>query len=279
MLTQFLLAKCIDNPIFITGGGRSGTTVLGRALGAEPSILLGADESPLINRVANLANEFEHGEKADYFQRNQTTTTPYLLRSLRTLIFESAMGPRMGRKKIIAKFVRNKCRTRLTHWVAKIGADEPTYNGLALLYPQAKHLYMVRNGLNFVYSRTKYKGFDERPFTEHCELWVKYATVFKYLLGKDNALPLRHEDLLADPDTFFQKIADFLNIPHLKAATYYSKTTIVHPLDQNDQQTQSAQQTLTSRPPAHTHFTEDQKQTFKSICAQAMQDHGYDIPF
>jgi hypothetical protein len=57
-----------QNPIFIVGMGRSGTTILEQAIGKHPQIVASEGESPFICRIGRLVyNYFCNQEMHDYF--------------------------------------------------------------------------------------------------------------------------------------------------------------------------------------------------------------------
>jgi len=51
-----------------------------------------------------------------------------------------------------------------------------------------------------VYSRTKYPDFKDLEFSEHCHHWANSIHRFAYLSHIPEAIMVRHEELVEDPD-------------------------------------------------------------------------------
>ena len=84
--------------------------------------------------------------------------------------------------------------------------------GLLAVYPNAQSLYIVRNGVDVVHSMTKFHGFRDKEFTNQCQRWSDSVKNYRYLTQHNNALFLKHEDLVSNPNVFFSSIFKHLNL-------------------------------------------------------------------
>jgi hypothetical protein len=231
-LGKFLTKGCSNRPIFVVGTGRSGTSILVQALGKHPLILSMPGEAPFINYIGTLPYPLEFGEVKDYYVKSLQIPKELLYESLRRLCFESAAGRNYGIKKIIKAIVRlDFSSLRKRYWCAKTFPSVDASKGLMQLYPEAKFLYIIRHGCEVVQSRTRFHGFRQQNFIEHCRAWSQSIEKYRYLADLESAIEIRHEQLAAQPERMFQKIFTFIGVNYHDSPADFTKTTLIHPLD------------------------------------------------
>lgn len=278
-LGKLLGKRLFLHPIYIVGMGRSGTTVLLEALGKHPLILTASGEAILIYRIGELAYLFtEFHDRKIYYRNNLKVPREYLYESFRRLCFESIMGPTYGLKVFIKGLIihRDLSILRKRYWCAKTFPTLEAYRGLMQLYPEAKLIYVIRNGINVVHSRTEISGDN---FRGYCEKWVENTERYRYLSNLASALEVRHEQLIAEPELFFRKIFDFINVDYHHAPIDFVKNTLVHPLDEPTQVGVDVMKILSTREPPYQSWSKKRREMFKKICGDAMGEMGYEIPF
>lgn len=87
---------------------------------------------------------------------------------------------------------------------------------LAGVFPDAKFIYLQRNGVSNLLSRMEKFGGD---FTGHCLGWA--GTVRRWREIRDllpRYLELRQEDMLEEPAEVSRRVADFLGLPEIAGA-------------------------------------------------------------
>jgi len=275
-------------PVFIIGTGRSGTTVLLEALGSHPNLLAAWGEAPLIKDIGRLAEEYTSEDSNGEFlrQTNGMSDRRYLA-FLRELAFETTFGADGGLKmrcrataERLVKYRKASLHLSMTtHWCAKTFPDEQSFRGLLAIYPEARFLWIVRNGLAVVSSRTRFKGFKGLEFEKQCETWADSIEKYDYVQKTDRALELRHEDLVADPDALFARVLEFLQVRQHTGPGRFAKSTLIHPLDQKTQAQADVKQALQDREAVWMQWSNEEKQTFRRICGPAMETMGYAMPF
>ena len=280
VIGRWLSRPFLENPVFVVGSGRSGTSILLRALGKHTSIL-SLDEAPFISYIGTLVHPFEFRENRDYHLRNLRVPQKDLYDGLRRLCFESAAGGNYGLASVqngpgLVAAATGEVRL----WSAKIFPNEREALGLIRLFPEVKFLYVYRNGCSVVNSMGHFGKMKERTFRENCSIWARNVEKYGYLPGLTSAMTVRQEDLLSQPATVFRQIQEFIETDRIESAPAdYAESTLVHSLDQTTKAGVNVKQILQDRPAAHSNWGAEQMETFKAICGDAMSQLGYEVPF
>ncbi len=199
---------------------------------------------------------------------------------LRRIGFETQWGPACGIENFLS-MIRHYGRMFFSkhYWVAKAFPTAEQASGLLWLYPDTKFVYIHRNGIDVVHSMTKFGYFKTKTYEALCEFWAQRVDTYRYLTSWEQAITIRHSDLVNQPDEQLQRIFDFLGIEYDLGPADYTKSTVVHPLDKKTRVGVSAKEELCRRGPSYEDWSEQQRATFKRICADGMKELGYEIPF
>lgn len=270
----------IDSPIFVVGANRSGTSVLLQALGTHPRVRATTGEAPLMATMATIVDCIEHSEFRDYYVDNLRTPREYLYAHLRKLCFEYVVGPHYGLDGMIQRARRRDISfLKERNWCAKIFPEEEASRGLRGLFGGAKFLYIVRNGIEVVHSRTKFAGFKALDFEAQCRAWASSFRSFDHLARTPDALQVRHEELVADSEGLMRRVLAFLELGYDPRPATLVRSTLLIPLDQPTAAGVDAKAILESRQPAFESWTPEQRAIFKATAGEAMAHAGYEIPF
>ncbi|MBN2320606.1 MAG: sulfotransferase [Acidobacteria bacterium] len=279
---RLLASRIYRRPIFIIGGSRSGTSVLLQAVGKHTHILSTPGEAPLLTSMGGIVHYFEHADSRQrkYYNNSLRFKKEYLYQWLRRLSFEIAGGKNWGFKFLYSEMVRNPFKYfAKNRWAAKTFPSEKVAGGLLHLFPEAKFLYIVRNGIDVVTSSSKFHAFRDNSFEDNCRRWRNSIHSYSFLNRFESALILRHENLVTDPGKFFSSVCRFLGEPEEQGLSAFVEGTIVHPLDQETQKGVAVRDKLLSRPKGYLDWSLEQKELFKNLCGEAMAESGYEIPF
>jgi len=272
-----------DNPIFIVGGSRSGTIVLFKAVGLHPQILSTPSEDPFITDVGRMAYDLAYADERDvyYYERTLRVSRDYIYDTLKRLALESAIGPHYGLRHLARQSISDKkLLPAKRYWCTKTFPGENTAKGLQALYPNARFIWILRNGMNVVHSRTKFPEFRDLDFSEHCQHWAESIRRFAYLTEMPTATVVHQEDLTNDPDAVFRRIFQLVGVPYDATPTEFALNNHVHPLaDESIHKGVNVKEALKQRTPPHESWSQVQKDTFKDICGGAMVQAGYDMPY
>jgi hypothetical protein len=252
-----------------------------RSIGLHPHVLPAEGEAPLIRRFGTLVHSIEHSEERDYDIPSMNVSRRYLYSHLRRLCFEYVMGPHYGfaKLKAEARFRRDIHVLGKHRWCAKTFPTLQEYQGLLQLFPGIKLVYIIRNGLDVVHSRTKFHGFRHLDFSSHCQTWAESIRAFRYLVDLEHAMQVRHEELVTDPASLFTKVFDFLGLPYHERPVSFVTSNQVIPLDQPTQAGVDVRAVFEARKPPYEAWTDEHRATFKAIAGEAMSESGYQIPF
>ena len=280
-LGKFLIKKCIDNPILIIGTSRSGTSVLLQALGKHSEIIAFPDEAPFLTSIgsdASLFNPELNNKNSDYYCSSLKTDINYFHNALARLGLETAGGKHYALNECVKALWREKRFKQKKHWSAKTFPPAIVASGLLLVYPNAKFIYIVRNGIDVINSMTKFHGFRDKEFENHCHNWNDSVKKYHYLTDNKNALFVRHEHLVSDPKGFFTAVFNFLNLTVDPLCIRFVSETLVHPLDQPTQHQQDVIKQLKDRENPFKSWSITQQETFLAICSESMTELGYPLP-
>jgi Sulfotransferase family len=252
-------------PIIVSGVGRSGTTALRMSLGEHPGIVYNQAENNILMDllVAGLHNCTYPSRKAS-MQMGQERYD----KAFRNLIL-NVLYPRP----------RFSLKTP-THWMALSDITPRLAQYLKQLFPKARIVYIVRNGIEVVSSRMVFEGFKNRPFNWQCEVWAKAEETARWGQQQDNFFLIRHETLL-DQDTtarVFDELWTWLGLKNDFRCVEALWSKSYHPtiLSSEDAGTSADLRQRTLR---WKYWNEEQRQIFASRCAAGMQYFGYEIPW
>jgi hypothetical protein len=161
-------------------------------------------------------------------------------------------------------------------WGAKAFPDFPAAGGLQWLFPDVRFVYIFRNGIDAVFSMSKFPGFRDMSFAERCSFWAGNALRYEWLLRNDSAIAIRFEEFLNHPDAALRRVLSHTQLPYEEGPAQFARTTLVHPLDQPTAAANPSS-VLSLRTPARQSWSSQEKQTFRDLCSEAMDLLGYDV--
>ena len=280
---RLLSSRFAAHPLFLVGGSRSGTIVLLKAIGQHPLILSSPSENPFVMDVARLAHELATADERDafYYERSLRLSREQIFDHLRRMIFETSFGPDLGARHLATQLVKERVNVLgKRYWCTKTFPSETIAHGIQALYPKTHFVWILRNGIDVVHSRTKFPEFKDLPFVEHCEHWRASIRRFAYLRHSPAATVVHQEELTDDPHAVFRKIFAGIGVPYHPAPADFALTTHVHPLaDLGTTKGVKVKEVLAQRRPAYESWSEADRRTFKEICGESMALAGYAMPY
>jgi protein-tyrosine sulfotransferase len=199
--------------IFIGGMPRSGTTLLRVLLDAHPEIRCG-EETRVIPRLLGFRQSWL---KAPFESRRLQEA------GITAEVLDSAVGAFI--LEIIAK--HGSPAPRLCN------KDPFTLRSavyLKYLFPNAKFIFMIRDGRAVVHSiisrKVTISGFDLKDFRQCLKKWNAAMSAMHYQcqqLGSSVCLPVYYEQLVLQPKVWLEKILHFLDVPWNESVLHHEE--------------------------------------------------------
>lgn len=242
ILSQLPLNNYIEKPVFLTGCGRSGTTILGETLSRHPSICY--LNEPRYIWISCYPETDIWSSKAPHRNGRPYLTgdicTPQRNRKLRNFFYyESFLA---GKPRFIEKLPINTFRLNFIHTI----------------FPDALFLHIIRNGIEVAHSIEKmskygwfgvndykwnqlvnyaqgidrYKGLPRLCQTDYerglleWRLSVDAALDFYQSLSRDKYLQVTYESLVENPVPLLERIEKFIDVQSSKEVHDFAKTNI-----------------------------------------------------
>lgn len=206
---------CPD-PIFIIGSPRSGTTALARALGTHPALWT-SHESYLLHSL------FGNDVVDRTWRRNvERQEAPSWLKTEQVHREELFGFLGLG---VNALFTSRSGGRR---WIDQTPLYTTMAEDLALLFPGAVFLHIVRDGRSVVHSMQHFmQKLEKRPqarryvpawasdFTEACRTWCEWTESAAQFCDAHptRAATVHNEAASLDPNDSFSRVYDFLDVP------------------------------------------------------------------
>jgi hypothetical protein len=205
-----------SSPVFIIGSPRSGTTILARSL-AQHSAFWTSEESHFLSRLAESAGDIYASGIGGHLQSwiwaqgvGRAEFLSYLGTGVNALFTSRSNGRR---------------------WVEHTPYYLEIAGPLAEMFPEARFIHMLRDGRRVVHSmlhlldrprvvvgkarsRGPRAGGWGQDFRSACRLWAASVEAARAFVAEhpERARTVVHERLVADPETGFRELFDFLGV-------------------------------------------------------------------
>ena len=205
--------------VFVIGAGRSGTSALGWAL-AQHSRFWASSEADFIHGL------YGDGRLASAYERSRDASGHAWLRVNGMEFEEFCCHIGAG----IDSMMASRAAGRI--WVDATPSNTLIVRDLALMFPQARFIHIVRDGMEVVESLMS-SGFDlaaARDFTAACEYWRDLVScgLEAEHSHAERVLRVRHARMAADPAGFMSEVLGFLGVEQSDAPAEFLKTNVIN---------------------------------------------------
>jgi hypothetical protein len=251
--------------LLATGQGRSGTTVLTKALAEHHQVYSNRVESNVMHDVLDAGHR-----SSSMTSRISQMVVPRAEHDLvfRRMLF-ALLFPTDG-------WDQDELPAAVSTFSAMdIGPAEFAVESFSGIH----FANIIRNGIEVVSSRMAHRVMGSQTFENQCTAWAAGRRMVQWGEGRDDFTLIRHEDLLDETacrDTFdhlFQRSG----LPHDKSSADYvlkfrrNQTHYEHESDEDKKD-------LTKRLNRWEVWTKEQRKMFVDICGETMEFYGYSIP-
>ncbi|QYK47849.1 MAG: sulfotransferase [Phycisphaeraceae bacterium] len=260
----------------LSGVGRSGTTILRQALSKHPDL----DSTDLENNIIL--------DLLEAASRNRTIPSRFHALRVPEAIYEAHFAALLLR--LLWPCPRARTPERLLAYtnLRPQGADQ-----LLRLFPHARIIYIVRNGIEVVGSRLRFAPFQDRDVGSHAETWRVAHDMARWGEKRREFLLVRHEWLLAPdgPERMMDTILPFLGLTRHQPCTDHFRSELVHPTSDRPgsileakaltpaDPTKPINLSLRDRAERWKDWNPDDRLAFDRTCAEAMAYFGYTVPW
>lgn len=188
--------QVIDEPVFVLGAPRSGTSMMQWALRDHPNLWGGQESDYLIPLVKALRETHQAGSRRGKL---------HWLSGQDVSLEEYALHVGYGINSLYTS------RSKGLRWVEQTPQYTLHLPAMKLLFPGAKFVFMLRDGRSVVSSLRKFVNPVEHE--DACRLWKKFVEAgLSYLdtEGDGDFLVVRYERVVADTEAALHDVFQFL---------------------------------------------------------------------
>jgi hypothetical protein len=219
--------KLPQNPIFIVGYPRSGTTLLQRLLVTQPGFFsfpethyfCSIEKCLQLNETGNILISCLDNAIKKIHEKMEFRFTKEEIDTLYRLAQRNNLDSKRLFEYIVSRFLLNKhpvveCITSF-RWIEKTPTHANYLNRIIEFYPDAQIIHVVRHPVPAVFSRKfKFPFNKQTPVADLARKWdvlVGNVELFTECFP-GHVYTLRYEDLVEDLEKELQPTADFLNM-------------------------------------------------------------------
>jgi hypothetical protein len=222
------IALKLDNPIFIVGCPRSGTTKLAAILNRHTHIA-SATETHFFNfvscqkynwnnfQVADLKKLLEEARIIDFTKLADIQSLELIeqFEEVNNDAMSSTLAPEDFKKRkvfdlLIKNYLKKKNKSRICE---KTPQHLQNIEEILRLYPQARIIHMVRDGRDTVNSLLK-MPWRPKGLINNARFWSQYMKLGKKESLRPEVLTIKYENLLERPEDVLQNICSFIDEPY-----------------------------------------------------------------
>lgn len=249
-----------QEPLIVSGTGRSGTSILLGAMAAHPDVHNGPEqkgEAPFITYFLQFLIDTDNAPYGAYVNRNyragQEKTKEIFINMLRDINSPAA-----------------KENETAKYWPAKSTINEEQFLKLEELTEGFPLVKIYRNPISVIDSSLHFHGFQHLSFEQICRRWVKWNKDMDFFRSQANTYVVSYEELTAKPDETFKAIQETIGLTHSdKPAEFFKNTKI------NSAYKSKKKPSIEERWES---WTDEQRQQCVEICGELMEELGYDVP-
>lgn len=262
--------------LLLCGVGRSGTTVLRKALGLHPGLYYNGMENNIVQDVISCAlRNCTMPSRKQSMVISQDQYNQAFLRLLNDVLWPDT-ARREGKTLMCA---------------INPSADISDY--MLEVFQDCKLVYLVRNGIEVIASRQRYASFAGSTFEQQCDVWLRTGGMLEW--GRqypDRFREFRYEWLVDESRIYqsFSELFEWIGLEQTDVCAKHVLSNRYHPtLDANDipvanadyaaQDSRVRKQMSEERSSRWKTWSPEDLQLFETKCGPLMTRLGYPMPW
>jgi hypothetical protein len=199
-----------ENPFFIVGCVRSGTSLLRNMLALHPRL-----ECPAETHLFHYAEPFGTPDYEKFYKKSALFKRHREEDGIAHFDFHYSLSMQPTRKSVMDWYGREFLRVRKNpqgRWFDKTPQNVYGVLLLAEAYPNAKFLHIVRNPLSVAVSLMKGEVMPELDLRAAANYWLEAAMILSHYrkLAPDRIIEIKYEELLQDPIALITMLLEFV---------------------------------------------------------------------
>jgi len=245
-----------DEPVFVVGAPRSGTSMMQWALRQHPELWGGQESDYLIPLVEDLRKRYEEGSRRGrlHWLSGQGVSWEEFLQHVGYGINSLYMSRSGG-----------------TRWVEQTPQYTHAMADMAAMFPGAQFVCMLRDGRSVVASLRRF--VNPVPHEEACRIWkvsVEAGREFQASPQGERMHVVRYEEVVADTDAVLRRLFGFLGLPHEPRSTEFIQRK--QPINSSFRGETSMEKAL----PRWASWTEEERTAFAGAAGHLLVDLGFE---
>jgi len=270
-----------NNPVFIFGCARSGTSLLSRILNSHPNIAV-PYESHLYNVFMPWLKYY--GDLSEDKNRRQ------LICDMHDILHD--WSPRVDKDAafnatkqydihgvidgVISSYSTAQGKKR---WGEKSPWHVFYWKEILEGFPNAKFIHIVRDGRDSSASWMQAR-FGPKHYYMLAKRWKEYLETvaeFKQAIGKDNVLDIRYEDILADQEAATRKICGFIGEEYSIEMLDFHKNKTPYPTDNRNLENLTKPLMTDNAQKWRKNLSDRDIYIFESVAGKQLKEYGYEV--
>ncbi len=259
--------------LFLCAVGRSGTTIFRTSLGLHPDIYYNNRENNVVQDILEVAEKNCKQQSRQYSMVVEQKEYDAVFRSAITQLIwpDRALAARPIRFAAINP-----------------AGDQMDY--LCQVFPDAKIVCLVRNGIEVVSSRIRYRSFADHEFENHCQVWKRSQPIAQWGEQNPDRFRLFRHEWFYDEFTIRAKLSALSSWMGIRLADEPADNILNclrHPTQEKETNSPDFEQ-LSAEEKANyfqekserwKSWTEEQRSMFQELCGGFMSELEYEIPW
>ena len=200
-----------DNPVFVVGMPRSGTTLVSNLINSSEQIFI-PEETHFFAQLSELRslNNAEYNSK--YLDLSNVYTRSWMLSPEQMEFIKSSTNPKQLFERLISCLLKKR-NVKCARWGEKTPLHLMHINDILELYPNAKIIHIIRDPRDVFRSMISADWMRLFPYDQMIRSY-KCSTKLHMDSTNENVYSLKFEDLVQNPSQYIGEIYEYIGLEY-----------------------------------------------------------------